>query len=180
MMLDGVKLDLSQGEDAGLSAIGARKTISRPANSVFKARNLFGGPVRFIMAGSGHIAGVINPPAAKKYQYWTNDARRPATIEDWRAGAIEHPGSWWPDWDAWLSKLSGKKIPARKPGDGKLKVLGDAPGELCARPGAIGLAPDQKTASIGPPGHELFIRLRPAGDKSPALPGRSATGRGAD
>jgi polyhydroxyalkanoate synthase len=84
--------------------------------------------VRFVMAGSGHIAGVINPPAAKKYQYWTNDSGDTGTIEAWRAGAVEHPGSWWTDWDQWLSKLSGKKVPARKPGDGKLKVLGDAPG----------------------------------------------------
>ena len=83
--------------------------------------------MRFIIAGSGHIAGVINPPAAKKYQYWTND-KQTETIEDWRASASEHPGSWWPDWDQWLSKLSGERIPARKPGDGKLKVLGDAPG----------------------------------------------------
>jgi polyhydroxyalkanoate synthase len=95
--------------------------------------------VRFIIAGSGHIAGVINPPSARKYQYWTNDAfgmtpdgkagkPYPAKVEDWQAGAKETPGSWWPDWDAWLSKLSGPKVPARKPGDCKLKVLGDAPG----------------------------------------------------
>ncbi|HEY5239473.1 MAG TPA: class I poly(R)-hydroxyalkanoic acid synthase, partial [Rhizomicrobium sp.] len=79
------------------------------------------------MAGSGHIAGVVNPPSAKKYQYWTND-KLPDTIEEWQADAVEHPGSWWPDWDKWLSKLSGKKVPARKPGDGKLRPLGDAPG----------------------------------------------------
>jgi polyhydroxyalkanoate synthase len=72
---------------------------------------------------------VINPPAAKKYQYWTSDAKNPADVEAWRAKASENPGSWWPDWDQWLAKLSGKKIPARKHGDGKLKLLGDAPGE---------------------------------------------------
>jgi polyhydroxyalkanoate synthase len=88
---------------------------------------LFKGPIRFILAGSGHIAGVINPPSAKKYQYWTNDAL-PKTVEDWQAGAVEHPGSWWPDWNAWLKPLSGKKVPARKPGDGKLQPLGNAPG----------------------------------------------------
>jgi polyhydroxyalkanoate synthase len=106
----------------------AREDHIAPAKSVFKATHLFSGPVRFIIAGSGHIAGVINPPAGKKYQYWTSDAKNPADVEAWRAKAIEHPGSWWPDWDQWLVKLSGKKIPARKPGDGKLKVLGDAPG----------------------------------------------------
>src|SRR5690606_26118887 len=99
------------------------------AKSVFKSVKLFGGPARFIIAGSGHIAGVINPPAAKKYQYWTNDSFGDAKdIEDWKKGAKEHPGSWWPDWDAWLSKLSGPKVPARQPGDGQLKPLGDAPG----------------------------------------------------
>ena len=127
MKLAGVKLDLSQGEGAGLSAIGARKTTSPRPIRCSSRRNLFGGPVRFIIAGSGHIAGVINPPAAKKYQYWTNDEGA-KDIEAWRKGATEHPGSWWPDWDQWLSKLSGPKVPARQPGDGKLKVLGDAPG----------------------------------------------------
>ncbi len=105
----------------------AKEDHIAPCRSIYKSTALFGGPVRFIMAGSGHIAGVVNPPAAKKYQYWTNDAL-PPTVAEWQAGAKEHPGSWWPDWDAWLSKLSGKKIPARKPGDGKLKPLGNAPG----------------------------------------------------
>jgi polyhydroxyalkanoate synthase len=105
----------------------AKEDHIAPFRSVYKATKLFKGPVRFIMAGSGHIAGVINPPAGGKYQYWTND-KLPATVEDWQAGAKEHPGSWWPDWDAWLSKHSGKKIPARKPGSGKLKSLGNAPG----------------------------------------------------
>ncbi len=77
---------------------------------MFKGARLFGGPVRFIIAGSGHIAGVINPPAAKKYQYWTNEEGA-KDIEAWRADATEHPGSWWPDWDAWLSKLSAAKSP---------------------------------------------------------------------
>ncbi len=71
---------------------------------------------------------MINAPAAKKYQYWTND-KIPDAVEKWIEGAKEHAGSWWPDWDKWLAKLSGKKIPARKPGDGKLPTLGDAPGE---------------------------------------------------
>jgi polyhydroxyalkanoate synthase len=130
MMLGGVNLDLSRITIPTYFQ-SAREDHIAPAKSVFKATHLFGGAVRFIIAGSGHIAGVINPPAAKKYQYWTNDAAdmdRPAEIETWREGSIEHPGSWWPDWDRWLAALSGKKIPARKPGDGRLKVLGDAPG----------------------------------------------------
>jgi polyhydroxyalkanoate synthase subunit PhaC len=127
MEIDSVPLDLSKVRQP-VYLQSAREDHIAPAASVFKAIKLFGGPVRFIMAGSGHIAGVINPPAAKKYQYWTND--EPAdTIEAWRSGASEHPGSWWSDWDRWLSNLSGNKIPARAPGDGELKVLGDAPGE---------------------------------------------------
>jgi len=98
-----------------------------PYRSVYKTTKLLGGKVKFMMAGSGHIAGVINHPDANKYQYWTNN-ELPDDVDDWMAGAAEHPGSWWPDWDKWLSRKSGKKIPARTPGDGELKVLGDAPG----------------------------------------------------
>jgi polyhydroxyalkanoate synthase len=131
MELAGVKLDLSKVK-VPVYLQSAREDHIAPANSVFKSVNLFGGPVRFIIAGSGHIAGVINPPAAKKYQYWTNDAfgkkGGEKTIDAWKKGSSEHPGSWWPDWDKWLAKLSGDKVPARQPGDGKLKVLGDAPG----------------------------------------------------
>ncbi len=138
MSFDNVKLDLGRVK-IPVYLQSAREDHIAPYRSVYKSTQLFGGPVRFIIAGSGHIAGVINPPAAKKYQYWTNDAvgmrtdgksGKPysAKVEDWQAGATEHPGSWWPDWDQWLSRLSGRKVPARIPGDGKLKVLGDAPG----------------------------------------------------
>jgi polyhydroxyalkanoate synthase len=105
----------------------AKEDHIAPAVSVYKGAKLFGGPVTFMLAGSGHIAGVINPPAAGKYQHWTND-ELPPTLEEWQAGATEHPGSWWPTWDAWLAPRSGEKIPAPKPGDGELKVLCDAPG----------------------------------------------------
>jgi polyhydroxyalkanoate synthase subunit PhaC len=164
-----VRLDLSKVK-IPIYLQSAREDHIAPFRSVYKSTRLFGGPVRFIVAGSGHIAGVVNHPDAKKYQYWTNDSygavvngsngkaanakakaansakarsksaaangaaalevrkSYPATVEEWWEGAAEHPGSWWPDWDAWLSKLSGKKVPARRPGDGKLKVLGPAPG----------------------------------------------------
>jgi polyhydroxyalkanoate synthase len=126
MQLAGVKLDLSKVK-VPVYLQSAKEDHIAPANSVFKSVNLFGGPVRFIIAGSGHIAGVINPPAAKKYQYWTND-KGAKTIDAWKKGSSEHPGSWWPDWDKWLSALSGGKVPARQPGDGELKALADAPG----------------------------------------------------
>lgn len=99
-----------------------------PAASVYRTALSFGGPVEYIIAGSGHIAGVINHPSANKYQYWTNPNLKGA-IEDWQAFAVEHPGSWWPHWDAWLSKISGPDVDARRPGDGELQPLGDAPGE---------------------------------------------------
>ncbi len=98
-----------------------------PYRSVYKSTQLFGGPVRFMCAGSGHIAGVINHPDAQKYMYWTNDSA-PHSVEDWWADAEEHAGSWWPDWHGWLSKRSGKKVPARHPGDGKLDIIEPAPG----------------------------------------------------
>ena len=79
------------------------------------------------MAGSGHIAGVINHPDAKKYQYWTNP-KLPDTLEEWQAGAVEHPGSWWPHWIEWLGEKSGDKVKARDPAKGKLKPIEDAPG----------------------------------------------------
>ena len=133
MVLGGVKIDLTK-VTVPVYLQSAKEDHIAPYHSIFKTTKLFRGPVRFILAGSGHIAGVINAPAAKKYQYWTNDAcdgelkPYPKTAEEWLSGAAEHPGSWWPDWDKWLSAQSGRKISARKPGEGKLRTLGDAPG----------------------------------------------------
>ena len=98
-----------------------------PFRSVYRGAKLFGGPVEFIMAGSGHIAGVINHPDAKKYQYWTNP-KLPDTADAWVAKAEEHPGSWWPHWAEWLKERSGDKVPARDPAAGTLPALEDAPG----------------------------------------------------
>ncbi len=126
LVLAGEKLDLAKVK-IPVYLQSAKEDHIAPYRSVYKSTKLFKGPVRFIIAGSGHIAGVINPPAAKKYQYWTNEVV-PPTVEEWQAGATEHPGSWWPDWNAWLAPLSGPKVPARIPGSGKLKPLGNAPG----------------------------------------------------
>jgi polyhydroxyalkanoate synthase len=87
---------------------------------------LFGGPVRFALAGSGHIAGVVNPPAKRKYQFWSGVPA--ATLADWMANAQEQAGSWWPDWASWLGALSGPKVPPRDPAEGPLKPIEDAPG----------------------------------------------------
>lgn len=126
--LAGEKLDLRKIK-IPVYLQASREDHIAPYKSVYKATQLYGGPVRFLMAGSGHIAGVINHPDAKKYQHWRNETEtNPANVEDWIKGAKEYPGSWWDDWDKWLSEKSGEKVPARKPGDGKLKVIEPAPG----------------------------------------------------
>jgi poly[(R)-3-hydroxyalkanoate] polymerase subunit PhaC len=125
--LDGVQIDLSKVK-VPVYVQSSKEDHIAPARSVYRGAKLFGGPVTFTMAGSGHIAGVINAPAANKYQHWTND-KLPETLDEWQGGAVEHPGSWWPHWAAWLTERSGKKIPARDPAKGPLKPLGDAPGE---------------------------------------------------
>jgi polyhydroxyalkanoate synthase len=100
-----------------------------PARSVYKGARLFGGETTFTLAGSGHIAGVINAPAANKYQHWINPELAP-TLDEWMAGAVQHPGSWWPHWAAWLGARSGVKVAARDPAKGPLKPLEDAPGSF--------------------------------------------------
>jgi polyhydroxyalkanoate synthase len=127
------KLDLA-GEHLDLHEVktpiyvqSSREDHIAPARSVYAGARLFGGPITFTLAGSGHIAGVINAPAAKKYQHWTNDAL-PPTLEEWTAGAVEAPGSWWPHWADWLKQRSGKQIPARDPASGPYPALDDAPG----------------------------------------------------
>ena len=126
LTLDNVRLDLKR-VTIPVYLQSAREDHIAPCRSIYKTTHLMGGPIRFILAGSGHIAGVVNPPSAQKYQYWTNDAR-PERFETWFEGAKEHKGSWWPDLVAWLGPLSGEQVPARQPGDGKLPALDEAPG----------------------------------------------------
>ena len=107
----------------------SRRDHIAPAASVYKAMNLFSGPRRFVLAGSGHIAGVINPPDRNKYQHWINPGRRrPRSLDEWMEGAEEHPGSWWPDWHRWMSRRSGRRAAARVPGEGGLGPIEPAPG----------------------------------------------------
>jgi poly[(R)-3-hydroxyalkanoate] polymerase subunit PhaC len=126
MILDGERIDLKKVTIPAYN-LATREDHIAPLASAFRIGRFLGGETRLVVAGSGHIAGVINPPAAAKYQYWTNDAGAD-TLEGWLKGAAEHPGSWWPDWARWIAKRSGKKVAARQPGDGKLKALADAPG----------------------------------------------------
>ncbi|MGH6956094.1 MAG: class I poly(R)-hydroxyalkanoic acid synthase, partial [Caulobacteraceae bacterium] len=126
LVLDGVRLDLGEVKTP-IYVQSSKEDHIAPFRSVYKGARLFGGPVTFMMAGSGHIAGVINHPDAKKYQHWTNPAL-PPTVEEWMAGAVEHPGSWWPSWMEWLKARSGGQVPARDPAAGPLKAIENAPG----------------------------------------------------
>lgn len=126
MVLDNVRIDLRKVK-LPIYNLAAREDHIAPLASVFRLGRYFGGKTRLVVSGSGHIAGVVNPPEANKYQYWTNEAGA-ATLEDWLKGAAEHPGSWWPDWGRWIAERSGPKVKAPKPGSGKLKPIEDAPG----------------------------------------------------
>jgi polyhydroxyalkanoate synthase len=127
MEIGGVTLDLGK-VTVPIYNLATRDDHIAPAKSVFLGSSFFGGPVRFVLAGSGHIAGVINPPAKNKYQYWTGAKPQGADVEAWLAEAEEHPGSWWPDWLRWLTALDRARVPARVPGGGRLTPIEDAPG----------------------------------------------------
>ncbi len=126
---DGTKIDLTRVKTATYVQAGKEDHIA-PAESVWRITDHFKGPLTFILAGSGHIAGVVNPPAAGKYQYWTGDSEA-KSLKDFVAGAEEHPGSWWPHWLEWLHDQDDAKVPAkgkRMPGGKGDKVIEDAPG----------------------------------------------------
>jgi polyhydroxyalkanoate synthase subunit PhaC len=125
----GVGLDIDTVATPTYVQAGREDHIS-PPQSVWKIMNHFAGDKRFVLAGSGHIAGVVNPPAAHKYQYWIN-GKPCGTLDEFVAGAEEHKGSWWPDWLGWLKQQDGETVKAegaRVPGKGKLKAIEDAPG----------------------------------------------------
>ena len=128
LVLGGQTLDLSEVK-IPIFVQSSKEDHIAPFRSVYKGAQLFGGDTRFVMAGSGHIAGVINAPVANKYQYWTNESL-PPSAQEWVDGAQEHPGSWWPYWAKWLSERSGPKIPPRDPSKGPLKPIEDAPGSF--------------------------------------------------
>jgi polyhydroxyalkanoate synthase subunit PhaC len=130
LKLGGVSLDLSQ-INIPIYELATREDHIAPAQSVFIGSKLFGGPVRFVLAGSGHIAGVINPPAKPKYMHWvleTGDPKSLPSVDAFIGKAEQHAGSWWPDYAQWLSRLSGGDVPPRAPGGGIFPALEDAPG----------------------------------------------------
>lgn len=123
----GEKLDLGQIE-APVFIYGSREDHIVPWKGAYASTRVFTGPKRFVLGASGHIAGVINPPAAKKRSHWTND-RLPPAADDWLAGATEHPGSWWDGWAAWLKRHAGPMVAAPKaPGNRRHKAIEPAPG----------------------------------------------------
>jgi polyhydroxyalkanoate synthase len=127
MVIAGRKLKLKSIK-VPIYNLATREDHIAPAKSVLLGSKCFGGPVRFVLAGSGHIAGVINPPYKIKYQYWTGPKPTSANLERWLARAEEHPGSWWPDWLEWIKAQDAAQVPAREPGGGRLAPLEDAPG----------------------------------------------------
>ena len=125
IVLDGVPIDLS-GIGVPVYILSTREDHIAPWRSTYAATRLYRGPTRFVLAMSGHIAGVVNPPAANKYGYYTGELA--PTPDAWLEAATAHDGSWWPDWDAWVSAHDGGEAAPRAPGDGALPVIEDAPG----------------------------------------------------
>ncbi|MBX7458257.1 class I poly(R)-hydroxyalkanoic acid synthase [Qipengyuania sp. 1NDH17] len=131
--VDGTPVDLGLIKTPTYVQAGKEDHIA-PAESVWRMKEHFTGPLKFVLAGSGHIAGVVNPPSSGKYQYWLNDGE-PRNLAEFRDGAVEHKGSWWPDWVEWLREQDGETVPAtgkRKPGGKGDKVVEDAPGRYVA------------------------------------------------
>jgi polyhydroxyalkanoate synthase len=127
MVLDNTRLDLSKVK-VPVYNLATREDHIAPAESVLYGSQFFGGPVKYVLSGSGHIAGVVNPPAAGKYQYWTNDGNHAATVADWMKSATEHAGSWWPNWREWIGSVDGEEVPARQVGTEAYPAIEDAPG----------------------------------------------------
>jgi polyhydroxyalkanoate synthase len=128
--LKGVPIDLRKIKVPAYF-LSTREDHIAPWKSTYRGTQLLGGKNRFVLAASGHIAGVANPPEGGKYSHWINPDL-PAEPDAWLAGATEIAGSWWPDWHRWVSALAPAKVPARIPGDGKLKPIEDAPGSYVA------------------------------------------------
>jgi polyhydroxyalkanoate synthase len=126
--LNGVAIDLGKIKTPSYFISTIEDHIA-PWKSTYLGAQRFAGPVRFVLGGSGHIAGVVNPPAANKYGYWLND-KLGETADHWLEDAKQQPGSWWTDWQQWVTKLDDTKVAARNPAKGKLKVIEDAPGSF--------------------------------------------------
>ncbi|MDO9596997.1 MAG: class I poly(R)-hydroxyalkanoic acid synthase [Azoarcus sp.] len=130
VVIDGVPIDLTKIKVPSYF-ISAIEDHIAPWKSTYTGSLNFGGPVRFVLGGSGHIAGIVNPPVANKYGFWVNPAaKRAGTADEWFAGAQQQSGSWWTDWQAWVAAHDADQVDARDPVKGKLKVTEDAPGSF--------------------------------------------------
>ena len=128
IVIGDIALDLSKIETP-ITIVALKDDHVSAWKPTYEQRRYFGGPTRFILGGSGHNAGMINPPVANKHGYWINDAA-PSEAEAWLEGAEQKTGSWWPEWQGWLDAAAGDdKVEARQPGSGKLKALAPAPGD---------------------------------------------------
>ena len=127
MTIANVHLDLKK-VTVPIYNLATREDHIAPAKSAFLGSKFFGGPVKYVLSGSGHIAGVVNPPNKAKYQYWTGGKAGAGSLEAWLRRAKEHPGSWWPHWIEWIKLHGIEQVPPREPGGGKLKPIEDAPG----------------------------------------------------
>ena len=127
MVLDNTLLDLSKVK-VPVYNLATREDHIAPADSVLYGSQFFGGPGKYVLSGSGHIAGVVNPPSLGKYQYWTNDNIGDISLADWIKGAQEHKGSWWPDWRQWLGSIDAEEASARSIGTAELPPIANAPG----------------------------------------------------
>jgi polyhydroxyalkanoate synthase len=127
MVIDNTLLDLSKVK-APIYNLATREDHIAPAESVLFGSQFFGGSVKYVLSGSGHIAGVVNPPAGGKYQYWTNDNIKAGSVADWLKDAVEHKGSWWPDWREWLVGHDPEEVAARPVGNEARPPIEDAPG----------------------------------------------------
>jgi len=124
--LAGVPIDLRKIKTPAF-LLSTKEDHIAPWKSTYAATQIYRGPIKFVLSASGHIAGVINPPGKSKYGHWEN-AKLPKSPDDWLAAAKYVDGSWWPTWEKWVGKYAGGEVDARQPGDGKLKVIEDAPG----------------------------------------------------
>jgi polyhydroxyalkanoate synthase len=172
--LAGEHIDLS-AVDTPAYFISTMEDHIAPWKSTYAGALLLGGPVRFVLGGSGHIAGIVNPPAAAKYNYWTHDAL-PESADQWLADAERHDGSWWNDWAAWVHRFSGGQVNARRPGEGALPAIEDAPGRYAKLRLGAGEA-GAKCAPVATPAAAPAPATPPSPPASPAAarPARKAT-----
>jgi polyhydroxyalkanoate synthase len=128
--MKGTPVDLG-AIDIPVYFLSCREDHIAPWTSTYKGAKLFGGKVRFVLAASGHIAGVVNPPDGGKYNHFVN-SELPETAAEWFDNATEVAGSWWPDWHRWVTSFGHEMVPARVPGKGRVKSIEDAPGSYVA------------------------------------------------